>query len=428
VYEPEVVIVDRGPDAIRAMSPDGLTWTIDAKAPHVNELAVGKIAFVSGRCFGRVLKATPDGDTVRLVLGPVDLTDVFKALDVAVDEPVDLDQTIDYGAPQYDGVTGPIEVEQAALPEWSAAIQNSAGGHPVPAMFARPQRPVSPGIPQALDVALHTTPFKKANGPGVDLEVDDAGIRLHAQAQLLVKKPELDFHLTIDNKKVDARIFLKNAVGLRLAFDAAAGPDFKGNVNWYAPVPPPGELTIPVGTSGLVVNLRQEVWVQTQFASRAAKFGAGGEYAFTSDIGFTYRDEKFDFKGPVGITVNHSLMSSMGSVSLTPLGLVVSHQSTITAGVGSWGFTSGPTLDVGTSLAVRQGSSIGIVQCQGVAISMNVRGGVGWSMPEIAADVVNKILSLISVPPIKREGGIKTDWKNLFVAQSQTDTPICKGK
>jgi len=128
------------------------------------------------------------------------------------------------------------------------------------------------------------------------------------------------------------------------------------------------------------------------------------------------------------VTVNHSLMASMGSVSLTPLGLVVSHQSSITVGVGSWGLTSGPTLDVGTSLAVRQGSSIGIVQCQGVAISMNVRGGVGWTIPEPVAKVVNAILSLINVPAIKDKDGIKTPWQNLFAVQAQTNVPVCNGK
>src|SRR5262249_39832356 len=52
-YGRDVVIVDGGANIIRALSPDGLTWTIDPHAPHASELEVGKIAFVTGRCVGR---------------------------------------------------------------------------------------------------------------------------------------------------------------------------------------------------------------------------------------------------------------------------------------------------------------------------------------------------------------------------------------
>src|SRR5689334_12578437 len=54
-YGKDVIIVDGGASVIRSLSADGLVWTIDPNAPHAKELAVDKIAFVTGRCVGRVL-------------------------------------------------------------------------------------------------------------------------------------------------------------------------------------------------------------------------------------------------------------------------------------------------------------------------------------------------------------------------------------
>src|SRR5438045_8833052 len=52
-YGRDVVIVDGGPDVIRSRGADGLTWTLDAPARHADEIAVGKLEFVTGRCSGR---------------------------------------------------------------------------------------------------------------------------------------------------------------------------------------------------------------------------------------------------------------------------------------------------------------------------------------------------------------------------------------
>lgn len=33
-YQPDVIVMEHGPDAVRGMASNGLTWTIDANAPH----------------------------------------------------------------------------------------------------------------------------------------------------------------------------------------------------------------------------------------------------------------------------------------------------------------------------------------------------------------------------------------------------------
>src|SRR4051812_15141031 len=60
-YQADVIVVGGGADAIRAQSPNGFIWTIDAGAPHAADLAAGKIMFLTNRAVGRVLDVRKEG-------------------------------------------------------------------------------------------------------------------------------------------------------------------------------------------------------------------------------------------------------------------------------------------------------------------------------------------------------------------------------
>jgi len=89
-YQPDVVIVDGGADAVRSVSSDGLTWIIKGNAGHAKDLAVGKILFVTSRSAGRVLAVQPDGADLAVTIGPVDLADVIQKADISYNKPLDL--------------------------------------------------------------------------------------------------------------------------------------------------------------------------------------------------------------------------------------------------------------------------------------------------------------------------------------------------
>jgi hypothetical protein len=98
-YQPEVVVVGGGGDAIRAQSTNGFIWTIDAKAPHAAELAPGKVFFMTDRAVGRVLDVRPEGDNLVVVVGPVNLTDVVAEAHITIDTPIDFGEAIPYSSP-----------------------------------------------------------------------------------------------------------------------------------------------------------------------------------------------------------------------------------------------------------------------------------------------------------------------------------------
>jgi hypothetical protein len=54
-YVDDVIIMEEGDKAIRSMAGNGLSWTFDANAPHVNEFQEGKVVFATGLAVGRVV-------------------------------------------------------------------------------------------------------------------------------------------------------------------------------------------------------------------------------------------------------------------------------------------------------------------------------------------------------------------------------------
>jgi hypothetical protein len=102
-YQPDVIVMEHGADAIRANSSDGVTWTLDANAPHAAEIRNGKILFATGRAVGRVLAVERKGDMLDVTLGPAELTEIFEELHISYHGTLDPSRMIAYYAPDAIG-------------------------------------------------------------------------------------------------------------------------------------------------------------------------------------------------------------------------------------------------------------------------------------------------------------------------------------
>ena len=100
-YQPDIILMENGDKAIKSVATDGMTWTFDANAPQVSDFQEGKIVFATGRAVGRVLGLKRQGDNVSVILGPVQLTDVIRNGNFAMNQNVDLNNMISYVAPDY---------------------------------------------------------------------------------------------------------------------------------------------------------------------------------------------------------------------------------------------------------------------------------------------------------------------------------------
>ena len=86
-YQPGIIVMEHGDQAIRSFGSDGLTWTFYTRAPHVSEFQMGKIVFATGGACGRIIMLKPQGDTVKVILGPVQLTEIVRSGSFAMDAP-----------------------------------------------------------------------------------------------------------------------------------------------------------------------------------------------------------------------------------------------------------------------------------------------------------------------------------------------------
>ena len=77
-YQPDVVLLPAGASAIRSLSSDGLTWTIDPDSEGAEDIQPGKVLLLTSRAAGRVLAVQKADDGLRVVLGPAELTDFVR--------------------------------------------------------------------------------------------------------------------------------------------------------------------------------------------------------------------------------------------------------------------------------------------------------------------------------------------------------------
>ena len=104
-----------------------VSWTFDANAPQVNEIQVGKVLFATDRCAGKVLAVQHNGNSVSVVLGPVQLNELVKEGNFAYDQPLDLNNAIAVVAPDYPGAVGSKALQQE-IQKPSTTSRNTALG------------------------------------------------------------------------------------------------------------------------------------------------------------------------------------------------------------------------------------------------------------------------------------------------------------
>ncbi len=113
-YQPDVVFVGGGPEAVRSASADGLVWTIDGNAPGASDLRVGSIMCATSRAVGRVLDVHKVGGDLAVTLSPVTLTDVFRDAHFVSDREL-----------------SPASMVYQEIPEQPAAVTQPAGFAPI---------------------------------------------------------------------------------------------------------------------------------------------------------------------------------------------------------------------------------------------------------------------------------------------------------
>jgi hypothetical protein len=263
---------------------------------------------------------------------------------------------------------------------------------------------------------------------GVHVGYSANGTTVSAQMDLRIGAPRVVFHVDIGKGsllKVEAALY--GAAGLHMEFNATTTTGLNGNTHRVIPLPV--DLSIPIGGPiPVALTFRQSFSIDTVFSAKNTTLRAVGDYSFSGAIGMQFDSAKgFHLFAPAQFTVNESLLESTDGVSIGVNGLVLAYGLRAMLGIGAFGFAIGPFVSISASVAVTNGSNLGIVKCKGATLTVVVGAGVGYQIPKPIADLVNGLLSILNVKHIESSGGPQTKRQIVNISAYTPKKQICAG-
>jgi hypothetical protein len=415
-YQDDVIIVGGGADAVRSVSADAVTWTIDANAPHASELAPGRIVFLTDRAAGRVLGVQRDGGNLGVAIGPAALTDFIKNADFTYDQPLDVDSMLSYTAPEFPG--GVVTAEGSLGPEAPgklipSALAGVAQKDQAEALVAAAIEEVEPL--EKLDLHdFKITPFC-CGGLGLGVSYDRGGVLIKARTVVWLKSPSVHFDLKIIHGAVQtAKLELRGLGGLTMVFDAGSTVGVNGNLNSQLWIPAEFRLPIYGLPVPVAVAFHEGFIIKTAFSSKNSTLHAVGDYSFAGSLEVGYENGSWVAKAPTELTVKQSLLKSVNGASLGTAGLVMGFHGRVVVGIGAFGFMTGPYAGYSATIGIVRGADVALPLapgCQAATLDRAINMGIGYSIPEPVTKVINFCLKALNLRQIDGVGGTKPIWQ-----------------
>jgi len=481
-YQDNIILMEHGDKAIQSFASDGLSWTLDANAPQVNEIQVGKVLFATDRCAGKVLAVQRNGSSVSVVLGPVQLNELVKEGNFAYDQPLDLNNAIAVVAPDYPGALGskalqqeiqkpsttsrngtrhnyqrsvsyyvvsnqgkwtPMRTVTAGDPGLRNAVYQPGPPSVTPAAF-QGQVPGLGGVAAPVPVPLPQLPQLNFNnlqaypcaitcgGIGAKVYQEKDGVKVWVSIVFHLNNPHLVFGASVGSGGVSANVQLFGGAGVTVTVDATTGGDFQSvqaNIKELGLIP--AEINVPLG--GLFVpltaKLSQALDITTGFSAKTSVLHGEGSVDIDGEISASYRTGSgWDIPKPTA-TVKNNLAGLISGVSMGINSFVFAFDQRLMVGVGALGFAAGPYVDLLTTLTALKQTSASTFDCRQATFLIQLGAGIGYSMPKVVATVINAILGLFGAKPIPSWGSIVALPKRVDLVGRRDSMPAyCAGK
>lgn len=421
-YQPDVVVVGGGPGRIRAVSDDGLMWTIDRDAPGASRLRLGAVMLMTSVAAGRVVALRDDGSTRVVTLAPVELTDVLR------NGRISLKQAVDASAVTFQPVPGLAAVVSTAP---SGAPPSPSGGH---SFVDAPHIAVGGSLPPPSSATgtfaignFKVKPSFSTNGKiGASVEyTGSSGLKLVFDLAFLTHDLSVDGNLDVSDGVLSKPSFVLDGVtGFQVSF--AAGVAQGGVDNGKATLILPGEFKYPIppspATGGLPLTftVKYKLSVSTALTGKNSTLTATGKYKLDGPIGF----QGAQILTP-GFSVEKSLLDSVSGITLGPSGIVVALNFKTQVGLGTPLLNAGPNDGFTISVGVTNGSSLGapLARCRGATLDFEVTGGVSVNVDSSIIAVLKNVLPAKT----KLEFGVELKKTVLHRAQVLPDVALCRG-
>lgn len=466
VYQPDVVFLGGGADAIKEVSSDALVWTIDGSAPHADEVKQGVVLFASSFGAGRVLAVEAAGSDKRVALGPVALTDIIKDGTLGNDEAIPLEGFQAYNTPDQPGLVTETEDDDAAPGEVSGdstptttdesttddgttddGTTDSTEVHNLRALnlravpAGRSSRSIAPAVQPTpkLQPPTPAIPSGKVGNwnftsicctsNGIHVTYENGGARVQGTAQVKFDAPSIKFNLEISGGKVvDASVRLNGAASLSFGISAAvmASSDSFRSGRVQLPV----NIAIPIPIGNIPVNIGiQQLFTINLGLSGTASLSTEGEYSLGGSLGFAIHNGSPSVLTPT-LATTKSALDNIHSLAVAPQGLTFAYAIKTSIGIGPPGLSAGIWYQMSAALSLAtsgaqldpiQGTSL--VTCKTVSLSVLGRYGVGYEIPAIVAKAINLFLNAIFTKPTPVQASGGPSWGPTVLYQKST--PPC---
>jgi hypothetical protein len=459
----DVVLVPNGSRAIRSVTGDGMTWTLDPKAPGIDQLQAGKVMFLTGQAMGRIVDVRSSEAGTLVTVAPVDITEVITDGSFSgTDEALDASQLIAYDTgPQPWSVTSlapspspsgtatpaPSSAEPAPSPEGVVVRLASYRDPGASARDASPldndqeyqpgdisQRPPPPfpswGGPPSTSVGdYHIDGLCCDGGVGVKVDRVARGVGVHARLMITGTKPSVTWHLEIAGAKVTrAGLTVHGMAGINYAFRINSDAGLGGNFHDRMEVPLRLSWTIPVAHGiPFTISISQSFIVASAMSSMGSFLHAAGTWTFDGELGFEYGGGDTVNPNAMGRGyIKQSMLNNLEGFSEAPAGIVLAHRVETRVGIGTGSFAVGPFIDVVSSVGASKGSNIGLLICRGVDLNIAVGAGISYKLPNIVVRIVNMVLKLLDAKPVENEGIItRGEYQVVHKSVTRPDVKLC---
>ncbi|WP_143204125.1 hypothetical protein [Streptomyces kebangsaanensis] len=445
-YQPDVVIVEGGPRAIRAASGDGLTRTIDGNARGARAVRPGKVLYATSRAVGRVQEVRRVHGDVVATLGPVEFTEVFR------DAHLTLDQDIDDGAFHYrevpdlpGAVTVPADAPTGVATEAGKdaardvpTTARTIGQASVRAAHSGCVGTVVARGPVRLAATAGGTP-PSAGSSSVTADLGDwkaqphrspgtfglkfnhkaaAGLKVFVDFSLKTEKLHIRSDVPVSGGRVaDGATFAVEGIksaAISIAAGAADGVIDNSKVRAEVPV----RMTLPIAGTPFAFDISWKFSVATALGGNNTTVTAEGEWGLDGAIGMV--------NGTIvapKLSVIKSILNSVTGISVGISGTATAIEFKVQVAVGVPAAFAGPYAKPVMDFGVANGSALGapLTRCVGATLDGKVGGGVGVSVSVVAVAALKKLL-----PTTKFQ--LRRESLTPFVHRQQTlpDGPLCK--
>jgi hypothetical protein len=370
-----------GPRIIRAVSEDGLTWTIDGNAKEAADLRPGKIMFASARAVGRVVDVERRGDNLAVSVAPVGLTDVIRDANLKIEQSLNPDSPLagHFVLPPPQLHADEMRMERQPRENgWyrdGGRLQRVAQTDADSIKIGAGKFDVQPFLKSGQKDSEAKQESVTEVGVKISRKLDD-GLKLGATVSLYGKDVRVRCNFVIvDGALQDSSYFVIDGVeGLDVGF--VSGTDqattFKLRLE---------DAMVDTGTNFMVsgvpmaLTFKVKAYMEFAFSSNDSTLTAHGRYKVSGPIGF----EQGTTHKPT-LSLETSMLQSIGGHTIGPAGVVMATELRFLLGVGNKDAgVAGGYGKTTVSVGVSQGSALGLplAQCHGVTLKVDAGTGFG---------------------------------------------------